>query len=170
MDADARDGGRHGAAGDAYRVAVDGNLVALVWTRQPSLEGVRALERALRAVTESTSARVGFVTLIEPDAIRSSPESSVRQATAAVLKAFNTRIGAAVVIYEARGLKATILRSVIMIINALAGSAFPNQVTADAVAGARWLVAALGRDAPPGAEARVAALLTGDRASPSHGG
>lgn len=146
--------------GQAFEVRAEANLVVLVWTRQPSLDGVRALERALELVGKRQPRRIGFMTLIEPDAIRSSPEASVRQATAAVLKAFNTRIGAAAVVYEAKGLKATILRSIIMIINTLAGSAFPNQVHSDAAEATRWLVSSLGRDAPPDAEPRIAAMLS----------
>jgi hypothetical protein len=143
-----------------YSVTAWQNLVGLVWKGMPSVEGVRELEAMFERVAASDKRKIGFATRIHPSVSPEKAPGDVRTGVGALLKRHGARIGATVVIYEAHGLRATIIRTVISTINLLGGARFPSQVHVDTLQGVLWLTRQLGAAAPAEAEKRLLTMLS----------
>lgn len=114
-----------------FAVATIDRYVLLVWRREVSVAGARAVAAALtRLHALKPKQKLGFITVITDTTVHSA-SSEVRQLMAATLRAHNLTIGAAAIVYELDGFWSAITRSVITAINIASRAAFPSEVFSD---------------------------------------
>lgn len=128
-----------------YAVTTLGNIVLLCWRHATTLEGAQATRRAFARLRSARgrNERVGFYTLVEEPALHVVP-ANARAEIATLLGENNSVIGAGAVVFEGNGFRATVFRSIITAINLASRPSFPNEVFADTLSGATWLVHEMG--------------------------
>jgi hypothetical protein len=126
------------------------------------MDGVQALGRAFEGVTKKFNGKIAFITVIEPDSIKDSPDNEIRTAVAKLLKEHGTRIGGAAIIYEPKGLKATMIRMIISMINLISGQRFPSQVVSTVDSGVNYIVSNL-RDELKVPRSRIRTFVNSNR-------
>lgn len=149
-----------------YRIETYENLIVLTWLGVPEVEGVKALEATFERLVVGQSRKVGFATVVHPEALNGKVPAEVRTTVASLLRRYSHRIAATVVIYENRGIKASIVRTIIMTINLLSRTTFPSEVHAHMGPAITWLVATVGKDAPADAEHHLMRLCAGPTPGP----
>jgi hypothetical protein len=140
-----------------FGVCTYDNIVMLVWTGPPTLEGVSFCARAFTKLHDARPYEpLGFYTLISEQAQQGTLPESVRKALGRMLKENEAWIGSAVIAYEGSGFRATIVRSVITAINLAARPRFPASVHSHRGAAAERMLQELG----PGARATTAYIMS----------
>jgi hypothetical protein len=127
--------------GVEYTICTLGNIVVLIWTGSPTVDGVNACSLAFGALRRGSSTpQVGFLTIIEPIAGQGTMPTSVRNALAQMLKDNENFLRAAAIVFEGTGFRATVVRSVVTAIQMAARPKFHSSVFSDRNAGATWLM------------------------------
>lgn len=140
-----------------FGVCTYDNIVMLVWTGPPTLEGVAVCSKAFAKLHDARPYEpLGFYTLISEPAQQGTLPESVRKALGKMLKENEPWIGSAVIAYEGSGFRATIVRSVITAINLAARPRFPASVHSHRSSAAERMLQELG----PGARATTSYIMS----------
>ena len=142
-----------------YAVCTFDSIVILVWTGLPSVEGVASCATAFgRLRAARPGERLGFYTLISEEAQGGTLPEPVRVALGKVLKENENYIGSAVIAYEGKGFRATVVRSVITAIHMATRLKFPASVHSNRRAAVLRMLQELGAETRA-SSADIVALL-----------
>jgi hypothetical protein len=135
------------------------NFVVLFWKALPTLNGVERCNQAFHALRRAQpKAKIGFLTVIEPESGRTNPGADFRKALSAILKEHEKAIGASVIVFEGSGFRATIVRSIVTGVSLAQRLSFPHSVVSELEPGTRWLIERLGDQTHVDTPALVSAL------------
>ncbi len=113
-----------------------GPVFVVVWTNHTTLEGVAASRDGLGQLAVHNPA-LGFLNIVDIKA--PPPSAKVRSAMAAVLDDFAEHLSASAVVVEGEGIRAALVRSVVIGLTMLAKQPFPHQAFATSSAACKWL-------------------------------
>jgi len=127
--------------GNEYTICTLGNIIVLIWTAFPSVDGVQACAAAFSTLRrEEPTARIGLLSIVESEAGHGAMDPAVRNALGKMLKENESVLRAAAIVFEAQGFRATVIRSVVTAINMASRLGYPTAVFSDRLSGAKWLV------------------------------
>lgn len=110
-----------------YSVEVWRNVLIVVWHRQTTKEGVRALRARAVEMTRGSNKGWFLLVVIEPGA--KPPDSSTRDALAKVLTELGDQILSAAMVVEGSSLRSSFARGITTGLMVLARHSFPFKVT-----------------------------------------
>ncbi|MGD8861447.1 MAG: hypothetical protein PVI30_15670 [Myxococcales bacterium] len=118
-------------------VAVHGPVVVLLWRGKVVPEGARWMRRGFLKAREQPG-RLALLTIVEDGCeIRTPPE--VRDEVSEMLRLYGSRLAGAAIVFEGRGFKATMVRSIITAIYIASRAKVPNSVFGDVGTALQWL-------------------------------
>jgi hypothetical protein len=124
-----------------YSLNTIGEILILIWTGSPTVQGVGACSAMLTSLRRELSPKkVGFLTIIEPTAGQGTLPAPVRNALGQMLKEHENALQAAAIVFEGSGFRATVVRSVVTAIQMASQLKFRSSVFSDRYTGAAWLM------------------------------
>ena len=119
-----------------------GRVAVLIWKTPPSTGGIDETRHLFRALaSRQPKDKFAFLTIIEAEATTLSISSEVRESLSGLLKEFQQQLSAAVVVVDAEGFRASLVRTFVATINLGNRLAFRANTERDLDAAARWLAA-----------------------------
>jgi hypothetical protein len=140
-------------------IATYRHLAIIIWKVNTTLEGVRALREAARALAGAHPAGIGLLTLVEEGA--PAPSGPARASMAQAAQTLGDVVRASAVTFEGDGLRASLVRAVVSGVNLVAKQPFPHQVFATVQAASQWLGPRLGPAIEPREIAQAVAQIRG---------
>ena len=134
-----------------------GDLFFILWKKNTTLEGAKAVRTHLLEFTRARPAGVGLLTIVEANA--PVPAADVRKALAAVLADFSRSIKASAVIFEGQGFSAAAVRSVVTGLTLIARQSYPHKVFGSLAEASAWMLPQLPRPVTAGELATAVASL-----------
>jgi len=124
-----------------YCLATWHEIFILIWRHETTLDGLRALDHALRDHERTYPGGCGLLTIIEQGAPM--PSSDVRTAMARFMTEAARIIKSSAVTFEGAGFRAAAVRGVVTGLTMLARQPYPHKVFATVDEAARWLSGSL---------------------------
>jgi hypothetical protein len=144
-------------------------VAVAVWLQRTKLEDVAELGRAVRQARRGANEFVRLVQIVPQTA--STPDGRVRAALATLLRGLRGIVSHSVILFEAEGFRAAMIRSIVTSITALSNPGFPHRVFSNLPDAAAWMCD--GHSAPTARQieeiARRVRAAAGGSAGPERG-
>lgn len=137
---------RIGAIDENYCFAEWRSVYIDIWRQHTLLDGVRVFGKQLADFAREHREGFALLTIVEADA--AVPDSTSREAVAALMRTHGKAIKSSALVFEGSGFRAAAIRGVVTGMAMLARPSFPHRVFPDTRSSARWLLEALGQAAP----------------------
>lgn len=124
------------------------NHYVIIWKKAITEEGIRVLDKGMAELAAARPTGIGALLVVEPTA--ELPPSEIWQKIAAIMSR-HTEIKASATVFEGKGLKQAIYRTVTTTVNLLTTRPTPTEVFSTSAAGIDWLVATVGASDTAGA-------------------
>lgn len=121
--------------------------LAIVWRQITTVQGVFALDRALREQRDRYHSGLYLLTVVEETAAL--PDAQARDAVARFLRSASGTVRMSAVVHEGTGFRAAAVRSVVTAISHLARLPYPHEIFATVEQAAAWLGSTQLKDVDP---------------------
>jgi hypothetical protein len=127
-------------------IGIAEGVAVAVWLHHTNVEDVAELGRAVRKARRGASESVRLVQVVPRTAI--TPDARVRAALASMLRGLKGIVPYSVILFEAEGFRAAMIRSIVTSITSLSSPGFPHRVFGNLQDAAAWMCSG---DATPSA-------------------